>query len=833
LQGRAVARAQSRALRNPRSTTEIDTDQSYDTLGRELETFQPAYAGLTQYNNVTKGYDELNRVTSVVASDELGNPQSTNTYYHGLSSTVTNPAQQSKTDNKDAVGQLAQSLDPAGNPTSFTRDAYGDLTQTTDPKGNNVTITYDNLGRKIKMVDPDLGRIDYCIDPRGLLWQQISPIERAKIGTQTSYCTQRWNSGTASATNFFYDVLDRMTERQEPDLDSHWAYDSQVGSSSCGSATGASQGKLVEAYSVLGNGTKDYDRVESYDNIGRQSQSMTCLGQATVTSVVAYDSWGRTSSTTRGIAGDSAGSKIYSQYYNSNGYLAQIARTVSAGTTVLWETKRQDAGNRVLDTALGNGLFINREYNPYTERLNDGLITKNGANTLVFHENYQYDILGNVSNRAQEWGDAQSSNYSEAFSYDSLNRLITSQVFGSSTSQQGFGYDVLGNIICKSGVGGASVTCTPDVNGNVPSNQQTYTYGSSGSNIAGPHAVTAIAGIGSFTYDADGNLTSGAGRSYTASGSFGPWTSFDMPNTITEGSSTSTFTYGPEHQRATQTRGDMALYYADGVEVDIPTGGSMGNATVKTYWPAGLGVETDSTSGTTQRWTHDDRLGSVTAITDEQGNLAQEMAYDAWGSRRNLLGNAAVAVDSSNKLAGVPLVDNKGFTGQEELDQLGLVHLNGRIYDPLVGRFLSADPEIQDPTHTQSYNRYSYVWNNPTNDTDPTGFEAVPIPVIEIKAPWPDWTICKGECVSRFLAGARAFASTRATLVGARAIPTLGAAYVGWRVGYATGTRAYDNGLWKVVAFGSGPGVTELMNQGMKAAEEKKDEEALARKFHA
>ena len=52
------------------------------------------------------------------------------------------------------------------------------------------------------------------------------------------------------------------------------------------------------------------------------------------------------------------------------------------------------------------------------------------------------------------------------------------------------------------------------------------------------------------------------------------------------------------------------------------------------------------------------------------------------------------------------------------------IHLNGRIYDPFVGRFLSADPEIQDPTHTQSYNRYTYVWNNPTNDTDPTGFNA-------------------------------------------------------------------------------------------------------------
>jgi len=51
--------------------------------------------------------------------------------------------------------------------------------------------------------------------------------------------------------------------------------------------------------------------------------------------------------------------------------------------------------------------------------------------------------------------------------------------------------------------------------------------------------------------------------------------------------------------------------------------------------------------------------------------------------------------------------------------------MNGRVYDPLVARFLSADPLIQDPEHSQSYNRYSYVWNNPTNLTDPTGFKTI------------------------------------------------------------------------------------------------------------
>ncbi len=50
---------------------------------------------------------------------------------------------------------------------------------------------------------------------------------------------------------------------------------------------------------------------------------------------------------------------------------------------------------------------------------------------------------------------------------------------------------------------------------------------------------------------------------------------------------------------------------------------------------------------------------------------------------------------------------------------------SGRVYDPMVARFLSADPILQDPQNGQSYNRFSYVLNNPTNFTDPTGFETV------------------------------------------------------------------------------------------------------------
>ena len=304
----------------------------------------------------------------------------------------------------------------------------------------------------------------------------------------------------------------------------------------------------------------------------------------------------------------------------------------------------------------------------------------------------------NPCSATQYWNTSQNG-FSENFQYDNMNRLWTSQVTTNiSAPQQTFTYDSIGDIASKTGVG----------TGN-------YVYPASGANAVQPHAVSSIPGIGSFSYDANGNMLAGAGRGMS-------WNSFDMPITMTEGSNSSAFVYGPEHQRTKQTRGDgTVIFYAGAMEADLLNG----NTTVKTYWPLGLGVEIDAPGATSSalNWTHTDRLGSVVAITDGSGNLAQSMAYDAWGSRRDLAGDPGVITVSANgQLGGQNEIDNKGYTGQEMLDQLQLVHLNGRVYDPFTARFISADPEIQDPTHSQSYNRYTYVWNNPTNDTDLTGF---------------------------------------------------------------------------------------------------------------
>lgn len=123
------------------------------------------------------------------------------------------------------------------------------------------------------------------------------------------------------------------------------------------------------------------------------------------------------------------------------------------------------------------------------------------------------------------------------------------------------------------------------------------------------------------------------------------------------------------------------------------------------------------TSLTTRYFTAD-HLGSIAVVTTETGAVAQRVSYDTWGRQRN---PDTWADDTTGSL---PPTDQttRGFTGQEQINDLGLINYNGRIYDPTLGRFLSADPFIQDPANSQSFNRYTYVEDDPLTLTDPTGY---------------------------------------------------------------------------------------------------------------
>jgi RHS repeat-associated protein len=117
------------------------------------------------------------------------------------------------------------------------------------------------------------------------------------------------------------------------------------------------------------------------------------------------------------------------------------------------------------------------------------------------------------------------------------------------------------------------------------------------------------------------------------------------------------------------------------------------------------------------RYYHKDHLGSVAVITNAAGAVIERLAYEAYGERRYASGSPE---DRSAPLIGV--TTDRGFTAHEHLDEMMLIHMNGRIYDPVLGRFMTPDPFIQAPGNLQSYNRYSYGFNNPLSGIDPSGY---------------------------------------------------------------------------------------------------------------
>ncbi|NJO12121.1 MAG: RHS repeat-associated core domain-containing protein [Gammaproteobacteria bacterium] len=119
-----------------------------------------------------------------------------------------------------------------------------------------------------------------------------------------------------------------------------------------------------------------------------------------------------------------------------------------------------------------------------------------------------------------------------------------------------------------------------------------------------------------------------------------------------------------------------------------------------------------------------DHLGSIDSITNQAGAVQVRLSYDTFGKRRNAAGwwGAVPGAD----LTAIANTSRLGYTGHEHLDNLGLIHMNGRVQDPFIGRFLSADPFVPEPFNGQSFNRYSYVRNNPLAFVDPSGFTDEP-----------------------------------------------------------------------------------------------------------
>ncbi|MGD8177427.1 RHS repeat-associated core domain-containing protein, partial [Marinimicrobium sp. ARAG 43.8] len=253
-----------------------------------------------------------------------------------------------------------------------------------------------------------------------------------------------------------------------------------------------------------------------------------------------------------------------------------------------------------------------------------------------------------------------------------------------------------------------------------------YRYGADCQQGAGPQALCETSDGRSYWYDANGSMVS------DSSGRTIEYSSFDKPTKITKGGHTTRFAYNPSRSRYLRVdedrEGDTTLtrYLGNVERITHPDG----RQEIKRRLPGGALISYTRSAdglpdGKTTHHLHKDHLGSVDTISDENGQLVAQMSYDPWGQRRNALDwDALVAAELRDFDPDITSITKRGFTGHEMLDEVGLIHMTGRIYDPRLGRFLQADPLIDGVTDTQGYNRYSYVHNNPLNATDPSGFSA-------------------------------------------------------------------------------------------------------------
>ncbi|MCY4045937.1 MAG: RHS repeat-associated core domain-containing protein [Cellvibrionales bacterium] len=443
------------------------------------------------------------------------------------------------------------------------------------------------------------------------------------------------------------------------------------------------------------NAQYPYEQMYHYDAFGRNNMTDTIIDGETFTTQVTYDEIGRTFQSFD-AAGNDRGTR---NIYNDQGYLSEIrdAQVYNNAQAVYRKILEMDARGNVTQEFSHNGMTTTRAYDPIHGMITEIYTALKGvliAQDLIMH----YDALGNLLRRE----DNKRSHY-ESFCYDALNRM-TGSALNAQCTEGDIQYDSFGNFINKPNVG-------------------TYTYGEQ----AGPHAVTSTEKDGVITtyqYDANGNMVSDStGRQLV-------YSQFDKPTQITKGQSKIEFDYGPGRSRYKRTDTDgenitTTLYLGN---VEIITRNGVREA--KRYI-AGNTISTDTALNEAKapqtarfQFMFKDHLGSVDIILTETPHEADGqilMSFDAWGLRRN-----ATTLEDGFNLAEILnqsiSATTRGFTGHEMLDLVGLIHMNGRVYDPLLGRFLSADPFIQSPTETQSYNRYAYVWNNPMSSTDPTGY---------------------------------------------------------------------------------------------------------------
>jgi RHS repeat-associated protein len=575
----------------------------------------------------------------------------------------------------DSYNRLTTVVHPSGKAINY---EYNGNEVTENDAGKTITKTYNANGDLLKVTD-DAGTISYSYQSDGQVKTITTPNNAQVVITYDSYGRRTSlkdpSAGTVSyqydnvgnlkvttnakgqPTTNTYNKFGQLTKRVSPEMTTSYTYH-------------------PTDYTLIGisSPTNSYSISYSYDNLGRVTQQKESFAGQTFTKKNIYIGTQLSKIKYDDIWTNPADELQY--HYNPTGYLSTISlakQTENAAQHTIWNLESTNERGQPLRVTLNSGEIERQQGYTSTGFLQNIQVKVNGQ--IVQNLSYQYNqAKGLLTQRAYNHIDK-----AEVFKYDALNRLT--HIDGSEAVR----YDIMGNIIQKNDAGRYSydepnnpyaISRLRENDGSVPARIQDVTYSSLG-----------------------------------------------RPLVIAEGSYKAEF----EHDNTGERR-CMKLYYNNSLQL---TRYYLGTSYEKDIKSGGLVTERLYLDGTpysaksvwikeneTEKilYIHRDHLGSITALTDEQGLLVAEYSYDAWGRLRNPL-----TLEPYGPNEQPQLVLARGYTGHEHLPEFGLINMNARLYDPVLGRFLSPDPYVQAPNFSQNFNRYSYAMNNPLVFTDPSG----------------------------------------------------------------------------------------------------------------
>lgn len=647
-------------------------DQSYDSSGRIIAVSEPYFSGSNIHWSHTQ-YDPLGRVVAILSAagddvlrgyDYLATSTCTSAGAHHVR--ITNGLGRSQIQVKNALDEAVAVYDVNCGKLSYLYDAQGNLRRITGADGAVTTMTYDLAGRKTSMVDPDKGTWRYAYNALGEMTRQMD--------------------SKGQATDFTYDKLGRMTSRFE-----------RTGVTSLTDSSYTTLNSETTIYITSGRGKGQPGSITyrnaaggllqrksfTYDIFSRPIITTTAIGRSNFVEETTYDRYSRPFQQF-----DASGDDHGLRYTYLNGYLSSIkeAREGVSGK-VYQRVLAMDARGNISQMELGNGVDVFADYEAKSGRLL-GLSAYSAQGAEIQNVDYLFDVLGNLKRRLDYSG---STNMREYYAYDSLDRLRIVKLSANNSALAttlDTRYDASGNITYKSDVGSF------------------YYQGPQ------PHAVTRAGGV-SYRYDANGNQISGDGRTIS-------YTVFDKPKTITKGGNKVAFAYGignARYQRkdyAGRSLQKTTLYLGSVERI------TKGSSTQFKRYLAGVAIADyfPSTGAQSISYLLKDHIGSIHTVLNEAGQISATMHFSAFGDRHASNWKTPL---TSFLYAPLNNITTKGFTGHEQVDDMGMIHMNGRTYDPRLGRFLQADALVQEAKFSQSLNRYSYVMNNPLSFTDPSG----------------------------------------------------------------------------------------------------------------